>query len=142
MTLLDTTVWHAWKHHRRVLPELIATRYLRNVVQGMAWLHGLSIWDADVGMGNMLVGRPPEGGFEPSVRIADLGGATCAHDMLRLTDAAITTEYVRSPDVFLGVQELSPAIDVWAPGIVSVALLCGSKFLFLIGDQGPAELIL
>ena len=37
-----------------------------------------------------------------------------------------STEYIRSPEVILGVRELTPAVDLWALGVVALGLCCGS----------------
>ena len=54
----------------------------------------------------------------------------CAQRMVLAPGEVVTTEYVRAPEVFLGVERCTDAIDVWAIGIVGVALLCGSTIFW------------
>ena len=126
-------LWHVWKNLRRVLPLRLASLYLRHIVRGVSHLHGLGIVHADLSMANMLVGRQEGTGWEPCadiLRIADFGGAASAQRMVLEPSEVITTEYCRAPEVFLGVAEVTPAIDMWAVGIVGVALLCGSTIFW------------
>ena len=131
--VMDGDLWHLWKHHRRLLPMKSASRLLRQLVQGVAHLHGLDIVHGDLRMANMLIGRNEGTGFEPSaevLRISDLGGAASAHRMVLEPGEVITTEYCRAPEVFLGESVLSSAIDLWAVGIAGIALLCGSTIFW------------
>ena len=131
--VMDGDLWHLWKHHRRLLPMKSASRLIRQLVQGVAHLHGLDIVHGDLSMANMLIGRNEGNGFEPSaevLRIADLGGAGSAHRMVLEPGEVITTEYCRAPEVFLGESRLSSAIDLWAVGIAGIALLCGSTIFW------------
>ena len=131
--VMDGDLWHRWKHHRRLLPMKSASRLLRQLVQGVAHLHGLDIVHGDLSMANMLIGKSEGTGFEPSaevLRLSDLGGAASAHRMVLKPGEVITTEYCRAPEVFLGESVLSSAIDLWAVGIVAIALLCGSTIFW------------
>ena len=138
--VMDGDLWHLWKHHRRLLPMKSASRLLRQLVQGVAHLHGLDIVHGDLSMANMLIGKNEGTGFEPSaevLRVADLGGAASAHSMVLKPREVITTEYCRAPEVFLGVSVLSSAIDLWAVGIAGIALLCGSTIFWRPRDYEP-----
>ena len=114
--VIDASLFHVWKHHRRMLPLRLASKYLRHLVQGAAHLHDMNTAHADLCVANLLVGRRPDAGFEPSgdiLRISDLGGAWCAHRMVLESDDVITTESCRAPKVFLGMLTLSYAVDMW-----------------------------
>ena len=131
--VMDGDLWHLWKHHRRLLPMKSASRLLRQLVEGVAHLHGLDIVHGDLSMANMLIRRDGGSGFEPSaevLRISDFGGAGSAHRMVLQHGEVITTEYCRAPEVFLGESILSSAIDLWAVGIAGIALLCGSTIFW------------
>ena len=131
--VMDSSLFHKWKNHRRMLPPMLASTYLRHLVQGAAHMHDMSIVHADLCMANLLVGRRQDAGFEPSgdiLRISDLGGAWCAHQMVLKADDVITTESCRAPEVFLGSLILSSAVDMWAIGTVGVSLLCGSTIFW------------
>ena len=53
--VMDWDLWHLWKLHRRRLPMKSASRLLRQLVQGVAHLHGVDIVHCDLSMANMLI---------------------------------------------------------------------------------------
>ena len=80
-----------------MLPLDMVQSSLCQVCAGVGHLHACGIVHTDLSMANVLVSA---GGFEPRckhvLRIADLGGATSAADMLILLDKVKFTEYVRA----------------------------------------------
>lgn len=117
---MDTTLWRIWEGRRRLVPLELARRFSAQLASGVAHLHDRAVVHADLSMQNMLVG----GG--DVLRIADMGGAANAADMVLRPGEVITTLYARAPEVLLGARRLSVAIDLWAIGIASCALLTGS----------------
>jgi len=55
--VMDGDLWHVWKGHRRLLPLADSKRYLQQLVNGVAHLHGHGIVHADLSMANLLLGR-------------------------------------------------------------------------------------
>jgi serine/threonine protein kinase len=140
--LMAQDLWNLWKGRRRLLPWQQAQRFLKQAVDGVAHLHALDIVHTDLSMANMLIGRVQGNGFDPRgdvLRIADMGGAVCAHGMVLSPDETITTEYCRAPEIFLGHPKPTAAVDVWALGIVAVALLCGSTLFWRPEAYEPAR---
>jgi len=128
---MDTSLWLLWKQHRRVLPPERAVRFIRHVAAGIAYLHEVGIAHTDLSMSNMLIGH------ENMLRIADFGGAANAAHMVIPPGTEITTEYVRAPEVILGCLRPSLAVDMWAVGVVSMALLVGSLVFYRpVADDG------
>ena len=117
---MDTTLWRRWTMRRRMLPSAMAIRFVTHAVSGVAHLHELGIVHTDLSMANMLVGSGD------ILRICDLGGAANAYDMVLAAGKEITTEYVRAPEVLLGTRHPTLAVDLWALGVVTMALLSGS----------------
>ena len=117
---MDNTLWRVWGGYRRVLPHAQVVRYINDLVSGVAHLHAHGIVHADLSMSNMLIG------LGAKLRIADLGGAANAGDMVLAPDDVITTVYVRAPEVILGCSRPTESIDLWAVGVTSMALLTGS----------------
>ena len=132
--LLDCDLWSLWKSRRRLLPLRQAGRFMKHIVGGVGHLHGLGIVHADLSMGNMLISHGQSTGIQPRLwgrlQIADMGSATCAQRMVLAPGEVITTEYARAPEIFLGAREFTEAVDVWAVGIVGVALWCGSMLFW------------
>ena len=130
--LMDTTLWQMWTSRRRVLPFDLVARFVRHLVSGVAHLHRLGVVHSDLSMANLLIshsGSEPSGrnGLEPSVlRIADIGSAASAADLVLPPSGVITAEYVRAPEVILGCESLNEAVDLWAVGVVAMALTTGS----------------
>ena len=118
---MDTTLWCLWQHRRRLVSPAQAHNFIGQVVSGVAHLHSLDIVHSDLSMANILVG-----GCGPSLRIADFGGAMDASSMVLKVGAVITTERARAPEIFLGTRSPTVGIDLWALGVVVVALLVGS----------------
>ena len=118
---MDTTLWCLWQHRRRLVSPAQAHNFIGQVVSGVAHLHSLDIVHSDLSMANILVG-----GCGPSLRIADFGGAMDASNMVLKVGAVITTEHARAPEIFLGTRRPTVGIDLWALGVVVVALLVGS----------------
>ena len=139
---MDTTLWRFWQHRRRLVSPVQTHGFIAQVVSGVAHLHSLDIVHSDLSMANILVG-----GCEPSLRIADFGGAMDAANMVLKAGAVITTEYARAPEIFLGTRRPTVGIDLWALGVVSVALLVGSLIFWqgegceprVVGLKGPTS---
>ena len=136
---MDTTLWSMWKQRRRILPLEMVQSCLRQTAAGLGHLHACGIVHTDLSMANVLVAS---GGFEPRrggvVRIADLGGAASAIGMVIPEKKVKSTEYVRSPEVILGERELTPAVDLWALGVVALGLCCGSLVFCRVQNLDPA----
>ncbi len=125
--LMDTSLWSLWLNRRRVISLTLAQRFLRQLVDGVAYLHSLGLVHTDLSMANMLIGRK-QGGYQPSddvLRISDMGGAVSAFAAVLDHGEVITTAYCRAPEIFLGATSYSSAVDVWAVGVAGIALLCG-----------------
>ena len=135
---MDATLWSMWKQRRRVLPLDMVQSSLCQLCAGVGHLHACGIVHTDLSMANVLMSA---GGFEPRckhvLRIADLGGATSAADMIIPLDKVKSTEYVRAPEVILGERELAPAVDLWALGVIALALCCGSLVFCRIDRVDP-----
>ena len=120
--LADTSLMQVFKsplHQRGRMPSASVANYICGAVQGCGHLHGLSIAHGDLSLGNVLVGR------DGNAMIGDLGSAHSAHDML--VKNVGTTSYVRAPETWLPdvLKKSTPAIDVWALGILALCLLIG-----------------
>ncbi len=82
-------------------------------------MHSLGIIHGDVTANNLL--RKAEG----RVVVADFGSAHSAHGFI-VPPHGITAQYARAPEVLLGVQSTTAAIDVWSLGVVSLNLTAGT----------------
>ena len=135
---MDATLWDMWKTRRRLLPLAMVQNVLGQFAAGLGHLHHCGMVHTDLSMANLLVARS---GFEPRcgdvVRIADLGGAVSATGMVMPAGKIVSTEYIRAPEVILGERELTSAVDLWALGVVALALCCGSLVFYRMEGFEP-----
>ena len=135
---MDTTVWHMWIQRRRVLPLGMLPDLLGQIARGLGHLHLCGLVHTDLSMANLLVGRS---GLEPLalclVRIADLGMSVSAIGLVLPQGREVSTEYIRAPEVILGLRELTTAVDLWALGVVSLALCCGTVIFHRVDGYEP-----
>ena len=126
---VDTTLWYMWKQRRRVVPMNLCCGLASDLLHGVAHLHDSGIVHTDLSMANMLVGPLSSSSSASShgrLRITDLGGAISALGVVLPAEKIISTEYVRAPEVILGERKPTEAVDLWAVGVVIMALVCGS----------------
>ena len=132
---MDTTVWHMWIQRRKVLPLGMLQGLLGHIARGLGHLHLRGVVHTDLSMANLLVGRS---GLEPLlVRISDLGTAVSATGLVLPEGQEISTEYIRAPEVILGLRQLTTAVDLWALGVVSLALCCGTVIFHRLDGYEP-----
>ena len=98
------------------LPPAVAAEVVAQVADALAYVHAHGVVHGDVKPGNLLV--PADGS---PVRLADFGVARQLDRPAGPTHA--TPEYV-APEVVLGGTP-TPAVDVYALGIVLYELVCG-----------------
>lgn len=148
---MDQSLQKFWVNRRGLLHLNLGRRLLRHAVLGVAHLHARDVLHGDLSMANLLVGadagcEPGAGaGFEPLVlKIGDLGGAACASSCVLGPAEQMGTQYIRAPEVILGCRSPLPSVDLWALGVVGVALLAGTSLFWPFpherGDAPDGEL--
>lgn len=103
------------------------------LLRGLAELHRLQILHRDLKPQNVLVDEEPA----LRVRIADLGLARAANLPAQLYTTEVTTLWYRAPEVLLGCQTYTDAIDVWSVGCIVGELVRGAP-LFPAADARDA----
>jgi len=128
------------------LGEATAKGFLRQLLAGLAYLHGdARVVHRDVKSANLLLGH---GG---ALRIADFGQARWVRDTTVAADAPgpgagargagegpgdgesglltphTGTRWLRAPEQLFGSRRYGPAVDVWAAGCVAAELLVGAE---------------
>ena len=131
---MDTTLWHMWKHRRRILPQALCVSFVSDMVGGITHLHLMEIIHTDLSMSNLLVSSSTPASSQVKqghvLRIADLGGAVSAVGLVLPSNRVLSTESVRAPEALLGDTQPTVAVDLWSLGVVTMALTCGSLFFF------------
>ena len=136
---MDTTLWHMWTHRRQLLPPPVCIAALRQVAAAVGHVHDVGLVHTDLSMANMLVSSGKASALSHAseghlVRLADFGGAVSAVGALLPEHRTITTEYARAPETLLGDKQPTQAVDMWALGVVTMALTCGSLVFYRRSD--------
>ncbi|KAK9856142.1 hypothetical protein WJX84_012189 [Apatococcus fuscideae] len=116
------------RHHRekarsRNMEPYAVKSLLWQLLKGLAYLHRHAVMHRDLKPSNVLVmGDGPEHG---RVKIADFGLARTWRAPLRpLSDnGVVVTIWYRAPELLLGAQHYTAAVDVWAAGCIFAELL-------------------
>lgn len=99
------------------LPVATACDYLRQLCEGMAFLHESAVVHLDLKPGNVLVSAAG------SLKITDFGCAARIGDLVRGDGVAGTTTY--QPAEVLDSQQAGPPADVYALGLICYEMLTG-----------------
>ena len=113
------------KTEKKAFPISRMAGILRQVVDGLKYLHGQGVVHRDLKPSNILVGR------DSSVKLVDLGIARRAEGWLAATALTITgtamgTEGYMAPEQIDG-QDVSAATDVFALGVLWYELVTGRR---------------
>ena len=109
---------------RLTTPEGFVKSLMWGLLNGVAYLHASWVLHRDLKPANLLVGglgSPHEG----VLKIADFGLARIVQDpVYPLWDgASVVTIWYRAPELLLGSQHYTRAVDIWAVGCIFAELL-------------------
>lgn len=106
------------------ISESIATLYMNQLLDGLAYMHGKSILHLDLKPENMMLVRPKS----KHIKIIDYGLARKYDPKTKLQAMQGTPEFA-APEV-VSFEAITPATDVWAVGVITYVVLSGlSPFL-------------
>ncbi|KAI8381088.1 kinase-like domain-containing protein [Radiomyces spectabilis] len=91
--------------------------YLKQLLEGTAYLHHNRILHRDMKAANLLINN------EGILQIADFGLARGMEDENREYTNCVVTRWYRPPELFLGERRYTSAIDMWGVGCVFGELL-------------------
>eukprot|EP01065_Artemidia_motanka_P031984 TRINITY_DN3896_c0_g1_i1.p1 TRINITY_DN3896_c0_g1~~TRINITY_DN3896_c0_g1_i1.p1 ORF type:complete len:1200 (+),score=301.30 TRINITY_DN3896_c0_g1_i1:98-3697(+) len=101
-----------------MLPLTSVTRYVRDILRGLQFLHGHDVAHRDLKPGNVLLG------VEGQCKLADFGASVCLSNVQPLDGIAGTPQYM-APEACRG--EASLQSDIWALGITVCFMLTGES---------------
>lgn len=107
------------------MPELIAQKYMRQLMSGVEYLHKKGVCHRDLKPENLLLDA------NDNLKITDFGMATIFRVRGKerpLETRCGTLPYV-APEVLKRPYRAQP-IDIWSCGIILVAMLTGGEFMF------------
>jgi len=100
-----------------IFPEELAVVYVRQILEGLYYLHEQGVVHRDIKAANTLIST------DGSAKLADFGVATQLSDMK--ADAYGGTPYWMAPEV-ITMQGVTTACDIWSLGCTVIELLTGN----------------
>jgi serine/threonine protein kinase len=87
---------------------------LRQVLQGLSYLHEQNVAHRDIKPANILINHCGV------IKVADFG---LAKKLAFQSTVKVCTMWYRAPELFLGYKQYTPNIDVWSVGCIAVEFL-------------------
>ena len=120
MTDLHTII--SRQRHGLNLP--IITRWTRDILRGVAYLHSAFVVHRDLKPGNILIFQ------DMTAKIADFGLAREFSSTERMmVGREICTLWYRAPELLMGAAKYCPKIDVWPVGCIFLEMLIGKNLM-------------
>lgn len=101
--------------------ERDASNIIRQIVNGVKYLHGLGIAHRDIKPENLLCSGE---GNQMIIKIADFGLSKVFGNGQQLETSCGTPDYA-APEVLTGESAYDKSVDLWSVGVVTYVLLCG-----------------
>lgn len=110
--------------------EQDAANIIKQVIQGVAYLHSSGVCHRDLKPENLLCAGETESNHKPfRVVIADFGLSKAFDSGESLETSCGTPDYV-APEVITAEGSYDKSVDMWSVGVITYVLLCGfSPFL-------------
>jgi len=116
------------------LPGAALQSYVRQIVQGLAYLHYRGIIHRDIKPANLLLGPSGE------IRLSDFGCARVQSESIVNTTSVLGTPAFMSPEAITG--KLSAKSDVWSLGCTVLELATGETPYLERSFEHPLQLLL
>jgi len=101
--------------------ETDASNIVRQIVEGVKYLHSLGIAHRDLKPENLLCSGE---GSQMLIKIADFGLSKIFAGGQQLETSCGTPDYA-APEVLTGEQAYDKSVDLWSVGVITYVLLCG-----------------
>jgi len=122
--------------------EKDAAKIVRQMIQGVEYLHSKDIAHRDLKPENLLCSMDNRDEYKPfRVVIADFGLSKAFGDGNPLKTSCGTPDYV-APEVITAEGEYDCSVDMWSCGVITYVLLCGFSPFLSIDQTGLFEKIM
>jgi len=101
--------------------EKDASNIIRQILDGVKYLHSLGICHRDLKPENLLVSTVDD---VETIKIADFGLSKVFAGGQQLETSCGTPDYA-APEVLLGEKAYDNSVDLWSVGVITYVLLCG-----------------
>lgn len=108
---------------RKPIEKELIRSYMKQLCEGMAYLHSHRILHRDLKPQNLLVDR------EGHIKLADFGLSRCFSLPTRTYTHEVVTMWYRAPELLLGTKMYCTGIDIWSLGCIMAEML-NKKALF------------
>ncbi len=124
---------------RGPLPTGVAIRLLRQVASALDKLHAKGVIHRDLKPENIFLTQNDIG--ELKVKLVDFGVARLFEDAGAVTSTkAVGTPLYMPPEQFKSSRRITPAVDVYAVGLIAFAMLTGHHYFALERDHSTSFL--
>lgn len=106
-------------------------KWMKQIISAVAYLHSLNIIHRDLKPENILVSGDV-------VKLADFGSARGWFNDVQLTPQ-VTTLHYRAPELLLGSQKYTSAVDIWSIGCIFAELVQRAPLFAKTGEDGVTE---
>jgi len=122
--------------------EKDAVKIVRQMIQGVEYLHAQGIAHRDLKPENLLCSMDSREEYKPfRVVIADFGLSKAFDDGNPLKTSCGTPDYV-APEVITADGEYDASVDMWSCGVITYVLLCGFSPFLSLDQTGLFEKIM
>ena len=108
---------------KRVLSIETSREYTRQMLLALWYCHQNRVLHRDLKPGNVLVASPQ------LIKIADFGLARSLDQHVMTYTSEVVTLWYRPPELLLGEKHYTPAVDVWAVGLILAEMVNGKALL-------------
>ncbi|XP_017782481.1 PREDICTED: cyclin-dependent kinase A-1-like [Nicrophorus vespilloides] len=109
------------------LPEDLIKSYVKQLFEGLAYLHSHRILHRDLKPQNILIDK------EGHIKLADFGLSRCFMVPIRAYTHEVVTLWYRAPELLLGSKMYGPGVDVWSLACIMAEMI--TKKAIFTGDS-------
>lgn len=108
--------------------------WMRDILNGLAYLHAHQIVHRDLKPDNIMLGEPPNAYSPEQIKLADFGQSKQQNYDPYMSYVQIVTVYYRPPELLttdIRQHILSGSIDMWAAGCIFAEMLFGGNLIYV-----------